>query len=127
MTMFDLLNNDSVRVMRAGKAGLKGNVEYKEVLDPAGGPLPVPCYIKRKRRRVYGKDRVEAYVDATLMYRVDEDLPEIRAEDFVITESGEEFKVTDVDQDRQIGTDLECRQLGLVATRLPVPGAKQDA
>jgi len=124
--MLDCLFNDEVRVMRAGKAGLKGDVAYQEQLDAAGGPLPVPCYIKRKRRLVYGKDRTEQYMDGTLLYRVDEDLPEIRAEDFIVTKSGEVYKTSSSDEDEQIGTGEGYRQLGLIASKLPVPEAKQD-
>jgi hypothetical protein len=126
MTMLDLLFNESVRVMRATRAGVKGDVTYVEQLDPTGGPLPVRCFLKRKARRVYGKDRVEQYLDGTLLYRVDEDLPEIRAEDIVVAETGDAFKCSSVDQDREMGTDEEYRQLGLQRTKLPTPEAKKD-
>lgn len=95
--MLDVTFNETVTLRRASARDARNKITWQEVLDESGGPLRLKCRIERRRRRIFSQDGVEREIDATMAYRKTS-APDLRLEDVMVTQSGEAFKITGLDE-----------------------------
>jgi len=126
--MLDLLFRDSVTLRRASGRTVRNEVVYKEVLDGAGGPLPIPCRIKRRKGRTITVRGQDITLDAELVCRRSSDnFPEIEVEDVVVAKDGDAYRIVTIDEDEQLFGSAKYLRMGLAHTHLPVEEDKPDA
>jgi len=124
--MLDVILTETVTVRRAkpGQRSVTNSVQYEELKDEGGFPLPIRCRIERRRRRVHTSlEGVELDADATLVYRVDK-APEIKPEDLIyLSRTKEVWRVlTHETADLLFQGKAHYGRLALQLSRQVVPG-----
>lgn len=123
--MLDVTFNESVTVRRIKPETrtATNSVEYVELKDEGGFPIPIRCRVERRKRRVHGLEGTELDADATLVYRVDKS-PEVKPEDLIyLARTKEVFRVlTHETADLLFCSKANYGRLALQFTRQAVPG-----
>lgn len=122
--MLDVTFTDSVTVRRAkaGSRTVSNSVQYDELKDEGGFPLPIRCRIERRKRRIHNVEGAELDADATLVYRKDK-APQLQIEDLIFTKRKEVFRVLTLEEANLLfcGKAVYGR-LALQFSRQTVPG-----
>lgn len=118
--MLDCTFTDTVTVRRASTRDVHNKVEYTEVKDEAGCPLPVKCRFERRRRRVITLEGVERDSDASMVFRRDKAV-DIAPEDLIVTARGEVYQILTYEDVVLLGTTADYGRLTLGFTRTEVP------
>lgn len=121
--MLDVAYTDSVTVRRpkAGSRSVSNSVQYEELKDQGGFPLPIRCRIERRKRRVHTVEGVELDADASLVYRKDKS-PDLKLEDLIFTNRKEVFRILTFEEVNFLFCEkAQYVRLSLQFFRQPVP------